>query len=210
MFFGGLLAFCGVTCVIAQTTYDSPFLAQFLILSDYSVSTVGGDATHTTYNVRCDSEATLCSLPPTGVAVFTAPSSVGLSYTEPMETLTSSVGCTYVDSRASAVCINLLAAPTETLESGSLVPSMVTFRSTTTLPAASVELGFGAPSTAADATSTTTGKAVATVDPTSTTSVAMRTTTAVSETKTGGATDAFGRGSAGLVAGAAIVGLGLI
>ncbi|KAJ5677243.1 uncharacterized protein N7477_002876 [Penicillium maclennaniae] len=208
MFFRGLLAFYAVTYVIAQTTYDSPFLAQFLILSDYSISTVGGDATHTTYNVRCDRAATLCSLPPTGVAVFTAPSSVGLSYTEPMETLTSSVGCTYVDSRASAVCINLLAAPTEIIESGSLVPSMVTFRSTTTLPAASVELGFGATSTAADAV--TTGKAGATVDPTLTSTVAMSTTTAVSETKTGGATDTFGRGNAGLVAGAAIVGLGLI
>lgn len=45
------------------------------------------DATHTTYNVKCDSEATLCSLPATGVAVVTGPSYVGLSYTEPSETL---------------------------------------------------------------------------------------------------------------------------
>lgn len=42
MFSHALLALCGVTGVLAQTTYSSPFLAQFLILSDFSVSTVGG------------------------------------------------------------------------------------------------------------------------------------------------------------------------
>ncbi|KAJ5147486.1 uncharacterized protein N7443_000922 [Penicillium atrosanguineum] len=208
MFSRGLLALCGAAYVIAQTTYSSPFLAEFLILSDFSVSTVDGDATHTTYNVRCDSDVTLCSLPPTGVTVFSGPSSVGLSFSEPMETLTSSVGCTYIDSRASAVCVNLLAAPAETVESGSLVTSMATFRSTTTLPAASVALGFNAPVATADATST--GKMKPTTESTSTGKVAEKTTTAASETQSGGAIDAFGRGNAGLVAGAAILGLGLI
>lgn len=45
------------------------------------------DDTHTTYNIKCDNDASLCSLPATGVTVVTAPSYVGLSYTEPSETL---------------------------------------------------------------------------------------------------------------------------
>lgn len=36
-----LLALGGVSAAYAQTTADSPFLDQFLILSDYTVSTVG-------------------------------------------------------------------------------------------------------------------------------------------------------------------------
>lgn len=85
---------------------------------------------------------------------------------------------------------------------------MTTVLSTTTLPAASVELGFGAPVTTADAD--TTGRTETAADPTLTGSVTTRTTTAASETKTGGATDAFGHTNAGLVAGAALLGLGLI
>lgn len=117
------------------------------------------------------------------------------------------MGCTYIDSRASAVCVTLIAAPGETVESGSMVTSMVTVRSTTTLPAASVELGFNTP--VATAASLTAGKTQSTRS-SSTGSVAAKTSTATSETKTGGATEAFGHGNAGIFAGAAILGLGLI
>jgi hypothetical protein len=102
----------------------------------------------------------------------------------------------------------MIAAPGETVQSGFLVTSMVTVRTTTTLPAASVELGFNTP--VATAAALTTAKTEPATGSAPTGSVAAKTSTATSETKTGGATEAFGRGNVGLVAGAAILGLGLM
>ncbi|KAJ5443462.1 uncharacterized protein N7458_007334 [Penicillium daleae] len=201
-----LLALGGVSAAYAQTTADSPFLDQFLILSDYTVSTVESDATHTTYNVKCDSEATLCSLPATGVAVVTGPSYVGLSYTEPSETFTSSVGCNYVDARASAVCVTLLAAPGVGVQSGSPVTTMTTVTSTVTLPAASVELGFntGVAGAVTATTTTSTRNTTALASSTGTPSLVE------TATKTGAANEAFKYGNPGLVVGAAMAGLALL
>ncbi|KAJ5986304.1 hypothetical protein N7451_010669 [Penicillium sp. IBT 35674x] len=208
MFLHVLFALSGVSTAYAQTTASSPFLAQWLILSDYSISTVGGDDTHTTYNVKCDMKATLCSLPATGVTVVTAPSSVGLSYTEPSETFTSSVGCTYIDARASAVCVTLQAAPGVTVQSGSFVTDMSTYTSTVTLPAASVELGFNTAATTTAIVQTTEG-AVSAAGTTSHSETATKTGAAASATKTGGASEAFGLRNSGLLVGTAMVGLSL-
>ncbi|KAJ5626084.1 hypothetical protein N7510_002393 [Penicillium lagena] len=209
MFTRVLLALGAVSAAYAQTTVGSPFLAQFLILSDYSVSTVAGDDTHTTYNVKCDSEATLCSLPATGVTVVTAPSSIGLSYTEPSETFTSSVGCTYNDARASAVCVTLQAAPGVTVQSGSFVTSISTLTSTVTLPAASVELGFNTAATTTAASRKTEGIASATTAA-SHSETATETGATANATKTGGASEAFVHGNTGLIVGAAMAGLALL
>ncbi|KAJ5166864.1 uncharacterized protein N7482_005645 [Penicillium canariense] len=209
MFTRVLLALGGVSAAYAQTTVGSPFLAQWLILSDYSVSTVAADDAHTTYNIKCDSEATLCSLPATGVAVVTAPSYVGLSYTEPSETFTSSVGCTYIDARASAVCTTLLAAPNVAVQSGSFVTGMTTLTSTVTLPAASVELGFNTAATTAAASQATETVASATTAA-SHSETATETSATASATKTGGASEAFGHGNSGLIVGVAMAGLALL
>ncbi|KAJ5975032.1 hypothetical protein N7481_008739 [Penicillium waksmanii] len=209
MFARALLALSGVSAAYAQTTAGSPFLAQFLILSDYSVSTVTGDKTHTTYNVKCNSEATLCSLPATGVTVVTAPSSVGLSYTEPSETFTSSVGCTYIDDRASAVCVTLLAAPSVGVQSGSFVTGMDTVTSTVTLPGASVDLGFNTAATTTAASQKTEGVA-STTAAASHSETATGTSVVVSATKTGGANEAFVKDNSGLILGVAMAGLALL
>ncbi|KAJ5552387.1 hypothetical protein N7494_001765 [Penicillium frequentans] len=226
MFLHVLLALGGVSAAYAQTTAGSPFLAQWLILSDYSISTVGGDDTHTTYNVKCDIDASLCSLPATGVTVVTAPSSVGLSYTEPSETFTSSVGCTYIDARASAICVTLQAAPGVTVQSGSFVTDMSTYTSTVTLPAASVELGFNTAATTTAIVRTTEGvvpagtashsetaaktSAAASETETGAAASATKIGAAASATKTGGASEAFELRNSGLAVGAAMVGLSLL
>ncbi|KAJ5523314.1 hypothetical protein N7513_012858 [Penicillium frequentans] len=178
------LALGGVSAAYAS----SPFLAQWLILSDYSVSTVGGDDTHTTYNIKCDIDATLCSLPAAGVTVFTAPSSIGLYYTAPSDTFKSAVECTYIDARASAACFALQAAPAVAVQSGSFVTGLSMHTTTVTLPAASVELGFNTATTTTAIARTTEG-VVSAAGTASHSETATKTGAAASATKTGGASE---------------------
>ncbi|KAJ5805646.1 uncharacterized protein N7503_003248 [Penicillium pulvis] len=209
MFFHVFFALGGVSAAYAQSTASSPFLAQWLILSDYSISTVGGDDTHTTYNVKCDTDATRCSLPAAGVTVFTAPSSVGLYYTALSETFKSLVDCTYIDARASAVCFALQAAPGVAVQSGTFVTGLSISTTTATLPAASVELGFNTATTTTTVIQTTEG-VVSAAGTTSHSETATKTGAAASATKASGASEVFGHRNSNLAVGAAMIGLSLL
>ncbi|KAJ5625777.1 hypothetical protein N7510_002086 [Penicillium lagena] len=207
MFSRAFLVLCGASIIAAQQHIaDSPFLNQWLVDSGYvSISTAGSDATHTTYVVKCDNgDANVCTLPSAGATVVTGPSYVGCSYTDPSEPLFSSVGCKYIDSGSSAACTEY--------QSGQSGTYVATFSNTATLPASAIALGFNTPAATNTAGGTKhTSEASAGNAATATTESATPTDSGASETKTGGAAEIAGLGTARFAAGAAVLGgLGLI
>lgn len=229
-----LIALCSATAVVAQTTAAGSFLDQFGDDENYQVSTVGSDGTHTTYVVSCaDPNANNCGYPPGGATIVNAASAIKMYYD--YEDVMVSVGCSLIDSGASAACVMSEGGP-----GLATLSDAAGYLTSMTVPASAVQLSFstgaasvsaGLVSTAASAgASVTAGIASATsaaasaasaITGATTLSTAAVTTSksgsatqtgaaasATSATKTGAAVKGYGNVYMNGAVGAAVLGLG--